>query len=267
MLVPIQPAGKNPALFFVHGLIGIMPLGRCLVQELGPDQAFYAVNANGYYAGQTVAETAHDMVQTYIAEIVGVRPSGPLVVAGMCAGGLLAIEIVRALQANGRNVAPVILVDPPSVPDGFVERNQKMDPWRPQIAWQLYGQARRELLDHASYPYNDLPYDHNHPMKMHRATLVGFSSLVALYKHVPAPFSGGAELILSAERAPKFFHPQSPWRTLLPGSQTVHVLPWDHNSIYRAGREQFARVLKFVLEGTARSLAAAERQLDYASNA
>jgi thioesterase domain-containing protein len=267
MLVPVQPSGKNPPLFIVHGILGIMPLGRCFVQGLGPDQAFYAVNANGFYAGQAVAETTHDMVQTYTTEIVSSRPSGPLIVGGMCAGGLLAIEIARELQAKGRKVAPLILVDPPILPVGVSERTQRIDPRPTEISWQLYAQTRRQLLDHASHPYNDMPFDPNDPMKMHLATLAGVSSLVALSKHVPAPFSGDVELILSAKRAPKFFHPQSEWRTILPGAQTVHVLPGGHDDMLRAGREQTARVLKFVLEGIARSLASAEHQLDYAGKA
>ena len=207
------------------------------------------------------------MVQAYVGEIISVRPSGPLIVAGMCLGGLIAIEIVRELQARDRNVGPVILADPPVTPPGFLEQNQRLDPQRPEIARRLYEQQRRILLDHASRSYNDMPFDCNDPEKMHLATLAAVGSLVALTKHVPTPFSGRVVLILSAERAPGFFHPKGPWRTILPGPQTAHVLPWPHTELFRSGLEQFARLFNFILNEIATSNAPAECQLDYASNA
>jgi thioesterase domain-containing protein len=267
VLVSLQTSGKSPPLFFVHGANGTMPLGRYLVRRFGPDQPFYAVNASGFYPGEAVIESARDMVQAYVAEIISVRPSGPLIVAGMCLGGLIAIEIVRELQARDRKVGPVILADPPVAPPGLLEQNQRLDPHRPEIARRLYEQQRRILLDHASRSYNDMPFDCNDPEKMHLATLAGVGSLVALCKHVPTPFSGSAVSILSAERAPGFFHPKGPWRTILPGPQTVHVLPWTHTELFRSGLEQFTRIFNFILNEIATSNAPAECQLDYASNA
>jgi thioesterase domain-containing protein len=267
VLVSLQTSGKSPPLFLVHGAPGIMPLGRYLVRRFGPDQPFYAVNASGFYPGQAIIENARDMVQAYVGEIISVRPSGPLIVGGMCLGGLIAIEIVRELQARDREVGPVILADPPVVPRGFLKQVHSLDPSQPQIARQLYNYVRRELLHHASPSYFDVPYDYNDPEKMHLATLAGVGSLVALWKHVPTPFSGRAVLILSAGRAPWFFHPKAPWRALLPGPQTVHVLPYAHVELFRSGLEHFTRVFNFVLKEIAASHTPAECQLDYASNA
>jgi thioesterase domain-containing protein len=246
-----------------------MPLGRYLVRRLGPDQPFYAVNASGFSPGQAIIDSARDLIETYVAEIISVRPSGPLIVAGMCLGGLIAIEIVRELQARDRKVGPVILADPPVSPPGFSERNQRTDPRQPQIAQHLYKRVRHTLLDHASHSYNDMPFDCNNPEQVHSATLVGVGSLVALSKHIPTSFSGRAVLILSAERAPGFFHPQAQWRTILPGPQIVHVLPYTHDELFRSRLEQFTRIFNFVLKEIeiATSHTTDERRLDYASNA
>ena len=268
VLVSLQTSGKSPPVFFVHGATGIMPLGRYLVRRFGPDQPFYAVNASGFYPGQAIIESARDMVQAYVGEIINVRPSGPLIVGGMCLGGLIAIEIVRELQARDRKVGPVILADPPAVPHAFDEKiRSKWDTRQPQIARQLYKQVHRQFLDYASRSYNDMPFDCNDPEQMHLATLAGVGSLVAVCKHVPTPFSGRAVIILSAARAPGFFHPKGAWRTILPGPQTVHVLPWDHTELFRSGLEQFTGVFNFILDEIATSDAPAECQLDYASNA
>src|SRR5262249_60119779 len=114
------------------------------------------------------------------------------------------IEIVRELQARDRKVGPVILADPPAMPHAFLEKTQRPDPRQPAIARQLYESVRRQFLEHASRPYNDMPFDCNDPEKMHIATLAGVGSMVVLSKHVPTPFSGRAVLTLAAERAPGF---------------------------------------------------------------
>jgi thioesterase domain-containing protein len=192
VLVSFQTSGKRPPLFFVHGTMGVMPLGRYFVRKFGPDQPFYAVNANGFYPGQAIIESARDMVQTYVGEIISERPSGPLVVGGMCAGGLIAIEIVRELQARDRNVGPVILADPPVVPQGFLERNQRLDPRQPPIARKLYDNVRHALVDHASRSYNDMPFDCNDPSRPtnrarsavdpHRVVPVWFGAIYARFR-------------------------------------------------------------------------------------
>src|SRR6266496_3894940 len=116
MLIQVQPSGTRPPLYLIHGIMGIMPLGRFLVQTLGPDQPIYAIHADGI-DGRTIVEndetTVEEMVQTYVEEILETRPSGPIFVGGMCTGGLVALEVARELHARGQTMGPVILADPP----------------------------------------------------------------------------------------------------------------------------------------------------------
>ncbi len=248
MLVSVQTSGNKPPLFFVHGVHGVMLLGSAFASVLGPNQPFYIINANGMDGRQPVIDNVQEMVRTYIEEIEGASPTGPLRIGGMCSGCLLAIEIARRLQEKGRQTGAVILADPPPVPFSSNKEFRAIDPQQPQIAQQLYDQVRRTLLAHASRSYNDMPFDPGDPRQVHAATLAGVGSLVAFAKYIPTPFSGPTELIISAERAAGFFHPQMPWRRLLPGSRTVHVLPGDHMELFRGGRGAVARLLKFILE-------------------
>ena len=248
MLVPIQTSGGQPPLFFVHGVQGIMALGETFATALGDDQPFYVLNADGMDGRQPVIDNVPDMVLRYVQDIGGIRPTGPVRVGGMCSGCLAAIEIARNLQKRGRQVGPVILADPPPVPFSHDKQTHAVDADQPQVAQQLYNQVRRTLLDHASRAYNHLPFDAGNPQQVHAATLAGVGSLVAFAKYIPMPFSGPAELIISAERAPGFFHPQMPWHRLLSGPRTVHVLPWSHTDLFRGGRQAVARLLKFILD-------------------
>ncbi len=248
MLVPIQPTGAKLPLFFVHGMYGIMFLGSVFARALGPDQPLYIVNANGIDGRRPALDNMQDMAQAYAEEIREVRPNGPIRIGAMCSGCFVAIEIARKLRDEGRQIGPVILADPPAVPLSYDRRNSAVDIRQPHIAQQLHDQARRTLLDHASRPYNDVPFDPRDPRQLQTAVLAAVGALIASARHTPSPFPGAAELIVSAERAPGFFHPQMPWHKLLPGPRSVHVLPWGHMELFRAGREAVARLLKFILD-------------------
>ena len=263
MLVPVQTSGNKAPLFFVHGLHGVMPLGPTFAEVLGPDQPIYAIHANGVDGRKPVTDTMPDMVLDYVADIEEARPTGPLVVGGMCEGSHAAIEIARALQAKGRQVGPVILADPTPMPTGYVKEYQQSNPRHPLIAAQLYNQARKYVLQHASRPTNDIPFDSRDPKQLHLAVAAGVGSMIALGKHVPVPFSGPVELIVSARRAIGFFHPQMPWHKLLLGPRITHVLPWTHDELFLSGRETVARLIELLLEEapTLQKLAAGDMEL------
>ena len=246
MLVPIQPSGTKPPLFFIHGLHGVMPLGRIFADGLGSDQPIYAIHANGIDGRQPVLDDLRKMVTAYVHEIEAVRPTRPIVIGGMCDGTLAAIEVTRQLQKKGRQVGPLILADPTPVPRQVVRHG--VDARRPEVARQLYQRVSANLLAYASRPYNEMPFDSSDPEQVHRATLAGVGTLVALAGFLPTPFSGPVQMIASAQRAASLFHPQMPWHKLLTGPRTALVLPWNHTQLFRSGRTTVAHALKFMLE-------------------
>jgi thioesterase domain-containing protein len=247
MLVPVQTSGTKPPIYFIHGLTGVMPLGGFLSRSLGPDQPFYAINAAGLDGRGTMPSSVKDMTFTYVEEISEAQPKGPLLIAGMCAGGLAAMEVARELLAKGREIGPVILVDPPT--PGRLPLSPTVDPKDPLVASQLYERARGSLLRSASESRYDMPFAANDQQQMHLAALVAVNSLVVFCRHVPEIFPGAAVAILSSQRAKAFFHPQMYWVKLLPRLMMSHVLPFGHYELFRSGLHDFARVLKFTLEG------------------
>src|SRR5260370_13777226 len=93
-----------------------------------------------------------------------------------------------------------------------------------------------------------MPFNFRDSEQMHTATLAAIAAVAAFTKHVPDPFCGPVEVVLSIDRATGFFHPQMPWNKLLLGPRIVHVLPWTHRELFRSGREEVGRLLKFMLE-------------------
>src|SRR5262245_27310459 len=252
MLTRVQPSGTKPPLYFIHGITGIMPLGRFLAQSLGADQPLYAINATGIDGRETIDNeetTVKDMAHTYVEEILETRPNGPVFIGGMCAGGLAALEVARELDARGQAIGPVILADPPGVPQGLVAHNQTVNARDPSVVSQLYRRVRGQLLDHTSQPYNDVPFAAYDQTQVHFATLAGVKALVAFCRHVPETFTGTAAAILSPRRAVNFFHPEMPWAKILPEKKMTPVLPYDQTEIFRSGRHDLLRLLKFILDG------------------
>jgi thioesterase domain-containing protein len=248
MLVPIKSSGGKPPLFFVHGYHGILfSLGADFARELGSDQPFYGFHANGMDGRQPVINNVREMVPAYFDELQRAWPEGPLRIGGQCQGCYVAVEIARMLRETGRQTGPVILADPSPVP-GQDRRRRTIDPSDPRIARRLYEEARHALMDNASRSHNNLPFDPTDPKQLHAATLAVMGAVVAFAGYVPSPYPGPVEMIISMRRARSFFHPLMPYQKLFPDQRIVHVLPYNHHEIFKAGQKTLARLIRSMLE-------------------
>ena len=116
IMVPVQPKGSNPPLFVVHGRHGQAQVGPLFLKLLGDEQPFYALQARGLDGKQEPLETVQEMAAEYVAAIKTVQPRGPYFIGGFCAGGYIALEMLRLLQAGGDRAYPPLLIDPPVPP-------------------------------------------------------------------------------------------------------------------------------------------------------
>ena len=110
-LVPIQPEGSRPPLFAVHVLGIDCAFFRPLSSRLGPDQPMYGL-------GQptddldTVGPTEVDEVAAVYADAIErVAPIGPVALAALSLGGVVAYELAQQLRARGRTVSLLALFD------------------------------------------------------------------------------------------------------------------------------------------------------------
>ena len=191
---------------------------------------------------QPVIDNVREMVPAYFDELQRAWPEGPLRIGGQCQGCYVAVEIARMLREKGRQTGPVILADPALVPN---KQSQAIDPRDPQIADRLYQEARHALIESA---HNNLPFDPADPKQLHAATLAVMGAVVAFAKYVPSSYPGPVETIISTQRAPSFFHPLMPYQELFPDQRIVHVLPYNHHEIFKAGQKTLARLIRSMLE-------------------
>ncbi|RLS35195.1 MAG: amino acid adenylation domain-containing protein [Planctomycetota bacterium] len=108
-LVPMQPLGDGPAVFFIHGVMGGVSSYLEIARELAPEIPVYglqAIDRDGHHPQHPTAEA---MVEHYATEIRSFQPCGPYVVTGFCAGGWLAYGVARELRKRGDEVRLVLL--------------------------------------------------------------------------------------------------------------------------------------------------------------
>jgi amino acid adenylation domain-containing protein len=115
-LVALQPNGSKEPFFCVHAIDGdVMPFSD-LAQNLGPEQPFYGLRAQGLDGRNPPYNKVEDMAAHYIKEIRALKPSGPYLLGGMCFGGIVAYEMAQQLRAQGQEVALLALIDTPCPP-------------------------------------------------------------------------------------------------------------------------------------------------------
>jgi amino acid adenylation domain-containing protein len=110
-LVPIQTAGNNPPLFFVHAVGGqvlsYMDLGR----HLGQNQPFYGLQSRPAVKGLIKHASLEEMAAEYVKAIRAFQPVGPYRLGGWSMGGVIAFEMARQMEQQGQEVALLALVD------------------------------------------------------------------------------------------------------------------------------------------------------------
>ncbi|PYU98246.1 MAG: non-ribosomal peptide synthetase, partial [Acidobacteria bacterium] len=123
-LVPLQPLGSQPPLFFVHGVGGDVYGFLELAKLLPSGQPSYGIQAVGLDGKSARHVTVEDMAAHYVKEILSFQRDGPFYLAGYSMGGLIAFEMARQLHRLGQRVALLALLD--SAPIG-------------EIPWVFYG--------------------------------------------------------------------------------------------------------------------------------
>ncbi len=85
-LVTIQPKGKRPPFFCIHGAGGNVLIYRELSKYLGEDQPFYGLQSQGLDGDSEPLTRIEDMAASYVREIRRAQPEGPYYLGGYCAG-------------------------------------------------------------------------------------------------------------------------------------------------------------------------------------
>ncbi len=113
LLVPVQRGMPGVApLFILHGDFGSGGYyTREIARQLGPERPVYAVAPHGTL-GDELPASIEEMAADHVRRLVEVYPEGPLHLAGLCIGVLIAWNMAQILARQGRDVKSLILFDP-----------------------------------------------------------------------------------------------------------------------------------------------------------
>jgi acyl-CoA synthetase (AMP-forming)/AMP-acid ligase II/thioesterase domain-containing protein/acyl carrier protein len=101
-VVPIRGKGSQPPFFCVDA----GPRYLSLARRLCTDRPFL-----GLLYPDAISTSIEAIAEFSVKSIRAVQPEGPYFVAGWCAAGLIAYEIAQRLQAQGQEVALLVLFD------------------------------------------------------------------------------------------------------------------------------------------------------------
>lgn len=110
-VVTIRSGGDSTPIFFVHDGLGETLLYRGLALRLDTAHSVYGIEPRRNAADGFAHTRIDEMAADYVARIRDVQPHGPYLIAGLCAGGVIAFEMARQLQDQGERVAFVGVID------------------------------------------------------------------------------------------------------------------------------------------------------------
>jgi thioesterase domain-containing protein len=108
-VVPLQPHGKRAPVFAVPGHYGDVFGYRALALRLGDEQPFFGLEPPGLDGAGAPLTTVKDLAAYFAAQIRAMRPEGPYVIAGHCAGGAIAYELAQQLSERGADIRLLVL--------------------------------------------------------------------------------------------------------------------------------------------------------------
>jgi len=112
-IVPLQPGGKRTPIFAVAGHNGDVFCYRAFVQHLGDDQPLYGLQPPGLDGQREPLARVEDLAAYFAAQIRAFRPDGPYIIAGFCAGGMIAFELARQLLEHRTAISFLALFGAP----------------------------------------------------------------------------------------------------------------------------------------------------------
>ena len=112
-LVPLQRAGRQPAIFAVPGHNGDVFCYRALAQALGTDQPFFGLQPPGPDGDVEPFRRVEALAGYFAGQVRAFQPEGPYIIAGFCAGGTVAFELAQQLLRGGAEVRLLALFGSP----------------------------------------------------------------------------------------------------------------------------------------------------------
>jgi len=247
-IVPIERRGTRTPFFCVATADAFVFAD--LARRLGPEQPFYGLHPQGLVRVDKPDIDIVDLASKYVAQVRKVRPKGPYLLGGTCAGGVVAYEMAQQLVRQGHEVPLVAMFDTPGPFHVyyrlwlFANRVGRFGEHMRTHARNLITLGSGKRLEYLSVrvdrlkrklrgeavppdrPRGDTPVDRVYWMAFNGAYMS------AMPRYRPRAYPGRLILFLAEDQAPwRFSHSRLKWRKLAQGGVELRLVPGSHSDM------------------------------------
>jgi thioesterase domain-containing protein len=246
VLLPVQTDGRRTPLFMIHGLHGQIYIAGYLRGRV-EDRPIWGIRAAAQDPDRDRPRSVKTLAEDYIAAIRSVRPSGPYVLAGYCAGTFIAWEMARRLRAIGESVPLVLAIDPPPFFGNFIGGRLPAD-----IADDRQDRAFRErtlanLIDSAG-THPDFSWIRSDAKALDRAVRTAVALRHAFLDYLPRPYDGPVTFLCSRNKGGLIAAKKSAWRPLVGNRIDIETLSEFHLDLFRPDNAALGETIDRVLK-------------------
>jgi amino acid adenylation domain-containing protein len=244
-IVPIQPQGTRPPLFWVRG----GPLFRPLANRLGPDQPMLGIHLPPDEASRlSVPYKLEEIAAALVTHVREVQPEGPYSLAGLCVNAVIAYEMARQLVAQGHEVALLAMVDGqnPAYYQNFSQEsrgqlyfNKAKFHWNRlrQCKWTELPKFFWNRMEGINLRLSVLRWRLHHALglKVNEEQLRELDTIVhpSSYLYRPKPYPQQAVFFQSTDWPEgRYWNFYESWDGLIAGGMTVHKIAGGHQSMF-----------------------------------
>jgi len=234
-LVPLQPSGRKPGLFLIHGLEGGALPYALLTRHLGNQRPVYALQTSEIRP----SEGFEDLARKYLPEIRAAQPAGPYHIGGHCTGGLVALELGHQLRAAGEEVGLMAQMDPLFIEGGirgFLRLLRVMARWRNFLDRARRTPVGRVLLRVGARRRRHLETQLRTGARAFAANDLESVRLMEAHSRMRQrydlkPWPGRVHIFMSDSRLARQHDPLPIWKKLAPAGLEVVKVPGRHISM------------------------------------
>ncbi len=230
LLLPVEEAGTGVPLFLVHGLLGPVFLARHLQGHLG-SRPIWGIQAAPQNPAKTAPIPIETLAEDYIAAIRTVRPKGPYLLGGYCAGTYLVWEMAQRLKAAGESIPLLFAIDPPPVIGDYIGGRTPAPGASPMDDRRFLAKAQLDIR-RTGYHHQDFYWIRSDPAAQRAAAATAAALRHAYLAYRPQPYDGPVVFLCSANKARLILKPNSPWHRLTGGKPVIEKLAQRHTDLF-----------------------------------
>jgi acetoacetyl-CoA synthetase len=232
--VLLKPGNSEPPVFLMHGLGGNIAEFFGLIKHLDVSQPVYGLQAPGTDGLEQPYASIEEIAQFYVQSMIKLQPHGPYVVVGYSLGGLVAIEAARILQAAGKDIASLVMIE--SYPlIRYAPLGQRL------VVYARKAKYRIRIMLHT------IPDDRYWVQFTPEMQKVEDAARIAQRRHRPAYYPGNIHFFKAAKRL-HFPDPQKVWSRFVSGME-IETVPGDHHEIMTTNYQYLAvAISRYLLE-------------------